>query len=375
MLEHHNFMQFFRNEKLNELYSSMAIRSFALSMITIFIPIYLLSVGCALKEIFIFYIILNISHALATIPAGFISSRYGFKHSIAASTPVVIVFYLMLYSLEGFGWPLYVVAILAGVNDGLFWVGYHTDFSIFSTKRVRGRELGILQTLVSLSNVAGPFIGGIMLAIFGFKFMFAVVSILLFISTIPLFFSDDNHQKMPLRFYEIFKGRSFRDYLALMGKGLQSRAHKIIWPIFIFMNVFGNFTGVGLVTSISLCFSLIIPYLSGKVSDMRRRLVLRLSSVADSFVWFIRLFVSTPLHVFVIDSVYGMTNTTSIISFNALNYDKANMQKTKALESIIFREIMIQAGGCSFFVIMLLISGLATGFVLGSIGSLLQVLF
>ena len=96
----HRLLHFLRNRELNELYASIAIRSFALSMINIFIPIYLLNLDYSLKQVLIFFVFLTGTHAVTSIHAGKISSKFGFKHAILFSVPLLLIFYLMLYSLE-----------------------------------------------------------------------------------------------------------------------------------------------------------------------------------------------------------------------------------------------------------------------------------
>ena len=96
---HYN-LHFLRNRELNELYISVAIKSFASSMITIFIPIFLLKLDYSLTHVLIFYAILNATHALFVIPAAKISSIYGYKPSLFFSIPILIVFYLTFWELR-----------------------------------------------------------------------------------------------------------------------------------------------------------------------------------------------------------------------------------------------------------------------------------
>ena len=212
---HYN-LHFLRNRELNELYISVAIKSFASSMITIFIPIFLLKLDYSLTHVLIFYAILNATHALFVIPAAKISSKYGYKHSIFFSIPILIVFYLALYTLEQFHWPLYLLAIIFGVNNALYWIGYHVDFSIFSDKKNRGEEIGTTRIINSIFHVFGPIIGGLILTFIGFQALFVTVSVLLLASAIPLFFSKDIHKPVPLSFKRIFKGQQIKDAFVFM---------------------------------------------------------------------------------------------------------------------------------------------------------------
>ena len=85
----HHHLNFLKNRELNELYISVAVKSFAVSMISIFIPIFLIKdLNYSLTSVLIFFAILSATHAIFVIPAAKIASKYGFKHSILYSVPI-----------------------------------------------------------------------------------------------------------------------------------------------------------------------------------------------------------------------------------------------------------------------------------------------
>jgi len=369
----HHILHFLKNRELNELYMSIALRSFALSMISIFIPIYLLKLNYSLFSVLVFYIVLNSAHALFVIPAAKISSRFGFKHSIFFSIPVLIIFYLSLYTLEQYNWPLFILAIILGISNALFWIGHHIDFSKFSDSKNRGKEIGTANIISSVFYVIGPFIGGSILLLLGFKALFVMVSIILMVSIIPLFFSKDIYDPMNFTIKSIFKGQKIRDALTFMGHGIESGVGMTIWPIFIFFSILNNYLTLGLVSSLSLSFSLIFIFIVGKFSDIHRKLILKIGAVSNAIIWGIKSFVKTSLHVFVIDSFYGISQTLISIPFIALSYDKAN--EDNIVKFIIFREITIQIGRILLFTVMLFITDLIISFIFSGGVSFLYLLF
>ncbi len=369
----HHHLHFLKNRELNELYVSVALKSFAISMISIFLPIYLLKLNYSLTTVLIFFAILNISHALFIIPAAKISSKYGFKHSISYSIPVLIIFYLALSTLEQFHWPIYLLAVIFGINNALYWMGYHVDFSKFSNKKNRGKEIGKAKIVSLIFHVLGPIIGGLIITFIGFSALFVIVSILLLASVIPLFFSKDIHNPINFSIRGIFKGQSTKNTFAFIGHGIESGAASVIWPVFIFFSILNNFTTLGLISSLSVSFSLLFVFIIGRFSDVRRRLVLKIGSLLNTVIWGIRFFIKTTFQVFIIDSFYGVSQTLIQIPFDALSYDKAN--KANIVKFIIFREIIIQIARTVFFLIMAIMATLTIGFLLGGGASLLYLLF
>ena len=369
----HYDLHFLKNRELNELYISVAIKSFALSMISIFIPIFLLKLNYSLTNVLIFYAILNAAHALFVIPAAKISSKYGFKHSIFLSIPILIVFYLALYTLEQFNWPICLLAVIFGINNSLFWMGYHVDFSKFSDKKNRSEEVGITRIVSLIFQVLGPVTGGLILTFIGFKALFATVSVLLMASAIPLFFSKDIHEPIPFSIKEIFKGQKIKNALAFVGHGIESGISSVIWPIFIFFTILNNFTTLGLVSSLSVLFSLVFVFIVAKFSDIHRRLVLKIGAGLNAVIWGVRFFVKTTFQVFVVDSFYGISQSLIHIPFDALSYDKAN--KSDIVKFIMFREMIVQTGRVILFLVMTVIATLTTSFLFGSGASLLYLFF
>ncbi|MBD3252436.1 MFS transporter [Candidatus Pacearchaeota archaeon] len=373
MERHYRFLHFLKNRELNEFYLSMAIRSFSYSLISVFIPVYLLKLGYSLQEVLFFYFIFSLTHLVFTIPAAKVSSKYGFKHSILFSIPFLLLFYLMLYTLDIYGWPLFIPAIIFGLKNAFFWMGYHTHLSKFSDKKHRGEEISIVRISTSLFHVAGPFIGGLIVSFFGFKILFLVVIFFLFSSAIPLFFSQDSYDSTKFSLKKLFSIKRSRDIISFIGYGMEIAVGVVIWPVFIFTAILNNYTTLGLVTTLSWFFSMIFAFVIGKSSDVKRSFVLRIGAVCNAVVWIVRAFVRTSLQVFIIDSFYGITKISKDISFDAICYDKAN--KRSILEYIIFREIFIQIGKSLMFLLMMIFTSYVFGFLSASLGSLLHLFF
>ena len=131
----HRVFHFLRNRELNELYASIAIRSFAISLIGIFIPIYLYQIGYSFSLIFFFFALSAIFKAIFIFPSAKISYKIGLKHSMLLSMPFLIIFFVLMFSLERFNWSIWFVTIFLGIHTALFWFSYHTDFSKFSRRK------------------------------------------------------------------------------------------------------------------------------------------------------------------------------------------------------------------------------------------------
>lgn len=123
----------------------------------------------------------------------------------------------------------------------------------------------------------------------------------------------------------------------------------------------------------AILFSLVFVFIIGRFSDIKRELVLKVGALFNAIIWGIKTIITTSFQVFIIDSFYGMTKTMISIPFDASSYDKAN--KSNVVEFIMFREIVIQIGRVTLFILMLLVSNLMIGFLFSGSASLFYLFF
>jgi len=373
MFHSQSFLILLKNKELDELYVSTAVRGLAISMVAVFVPIYLLELKYSLASIMIFYALFYAFKTLFIYPAAKIVSKYGPKHAILYSLPFLILNYLMLRTLDVYFWPLWVIAIIGGINSSLFWMGYHTDFAKFSNKKSRGKEIGLVTVLSSLLYSFGPAIGGVIAAAFGFHALFILIAVILGLSAIPLFMTKDIHEPFNFSLKKSLSGQKLKEFWGLAGIGIEGSVGAVIWPIFIFLFILKSVTSLGIVTSLSLVLSLIFTLIIAELTDVRRKFVFKASGVLNAALWLVKIFLKTVPQVYIADSFYGIFKTMKKISFDATSYDKA--RRGNLLGFIVFREIVPSLGRVAVFLIMAVTSSYILSFALGALGSLIYILF
>ncbi|HEB47337.1 MAG TPA: MFS transporter [Candidatus Pacearchaeota archaeon] len=372
----HHLFHFFKNRELNELYVSISIRAFAFSLIGIFVPIYLYQRGYSFTSIFIFFGLFSLTHALFSMPVAKIVSRFGVKHSMLISIPFLIIFLLLLYSLEDFGWPLPLLSVFVGIGTSLFWISYHVDFAKFSDRKNRGKQIGLSKIAMSIFSVLGPIVGAVILTFEGFKILFIITSVLLVGSVVPLFLSREIHEPASFSLKGFFKGQKIKDVLSYLGHGIENKLGLVVWPLFIFIFILDEkYISLGLVSSLALSVALISTFIVGKFSDISRKVMLKIGSVFNALVWVAKSFIVTPLQLFVAEAFYGASQTTMHIPFDAINYDKA--KKKAIIKTILEREMYHQIGAALLFLVLIFLTdSLIQIFRFGgSISSLLRFFF
>jgi len=371
----HNFLflKFMLNKELDELLISVTLRFLALSMIAIFIPIYLLhELHFSLQQVIYFFIVLSIFFSLFSIVGAKIASKIGFKHAILLSVPFQIAFFWLLYNLSNNSSLYLLSAAIEGMGIGIYWISHHTNFAKYSVKKKRGEELGILNLVATIAAIIGPLIGGIILKYFGFFTLFSIVSIILVLSTVPLFFSKEFHEKSSFSLKYIFKKEHFKDAAAYTARGAELIAASVVWPIFIFSILKGYFS-LGLVVTITGLFTSLLSVYIGKLSDkIGKRKFIRLGTLLDSSTWLIRGFSATVFQVYLINIATGLTSIF-FLPFDALTYSKAN--RGKRVEYLVFREIFLGLGRVVILLVFLLTSSYFATFVVTGLAEFLFLLF
>ena len=88
--------------ELSEIYLNQVIQTFAVSLIGIFIPIYLLEIGFDLIMVFNYYLIFSVCIIVLSVLPIRLSNKIGLKHTIFLSTIPLITVYMFLQHQPGF---------------------------------------------------------------------------------------------------------------------------------------------------------------------------------------------------------------------------------------------------------------------------------
>jgi len=372
---HYRLLHFTLKRNLSEVYLTIFLKTFALSLVGLFVPIYLLrEVGISFPEFIIYLIIAFIFVLIGYLVGAVIGSYIGIRKLIAVSVPFYIVFYFLLYNLQNFSIPINFLAIIIGLGDGIFWLAYNIDFAKFSDKKHRGEEVKFWFVFASLLGILGPFIGGFILSYLNFDILFLLVIVLISLSAVPLLNSKDVVIKYRFSLKDIFRKENFDNAHRFTVQGIRLLVNGIFWPIFVFY-IIPKYYITGIVFASAAFFSSIaVWFIGNEVDKLNRNLFSDFSSMINGIVSFIKVFVNSLPQVLGVSVLDGVSYSASEISNNALAYDQAN--KTNMVGFFIFREIILFLSRITILLILLisnldLISSLKLGFILmGAVGFL-----
>src|SRR3989344_3238345 len=116
-------------QELTQVYLAMAIRSFALSLTSLFVPLYLYKeLGYTLEQTLLFFVFYSLIFAISTPLAAKFCARYGVKHCVLLSVPFYVGYIILLQLLPVVATPVVLISTLLGISLGLYWMGMNLGF-------------------------------------------------------------------------------------------------------------------------------------------------------------------------------------------------------------------------------------------------------
>ena len=348
-------------------------RSLSLSLIGIFLPLYLfVELAYSFNQVIYFYIAFVLLFGIGQFIATKVVSRFGTKHSMVASIPLLIIALIFTMYLGDFPSLFYLAALFHGMHAAFFWVGFHIDAVLQGKKRDFGKESAIISAVAMLPSVVGPIVGGLVLLFFSFKVLFVMSLFAISISFIPLLFSKEVYAKHDLDISSFFDRKHLKYFFGYFAQGVGYTAGSVFWPLFIF-TILGEYISLGIYGTVVTLFMVFVTLVLGKFSDEGKKgIILRISAIFNSVFWIMKVFVSTFSQVFVIGSLRSVVFHGIEVPFLAKTYTKA---KKKHIGLLLFRETVIRLGQLACLLLVLLVGKSEAAFVAAGLLSLVFLFF
>jgi len=340
MKHHHHYFHFLLSRKISEtkaLYSVIFLKTLAVSLISIFIPVYLYLQGYNLSQMAIFFLIYSITAFIFVYVAGKSVKRIGIKKSILIANFLHILGYLALAFIPQANYLFYVAAVILGAFLTLFWVPFHVDMADNLKRKDIAGGVGTMNIVVSLVAALAPFTGALIASV-SFFTLFIISSVLILISSIPLFFAKGIKERDSFSIKETLSYVNYKRVTAGIGFGGEHLIAGIFWPLFLYLIL--NLKGLGLVTTIMLIASAIFVFFIAKIvkkAGVNR--ILRPATIVNVIHWPLRLIKSLaiPLHV-----IYAFIEDLTKYPYNIKSYMVG--KQGKEINAIALREFLIQIG-------------------------------
>lgn len=312
--------------------------NFGESLINIFVPIYLYTLGFSVHKILFFYLLASMYFLILAYPVAKIVAKIGEKHAILVSTPFISVYYLGLIILENYAALFYILPLLLALRSVFFNYGYHLNFISHADRKNIGEELAFIGILTVVATVLAPYFGGLLASV-NFKIVLVSSSVLLFFAKLPLLFSKDKHDILNISMKKLFFRTisNKKNLLSFSGSAIEASIGKIIWPIYVLLIV-GTVSRAGFIISFSMFISVLVFFFIGHATDHKNKIMLlRLGTLLYFFAWIGRIFVNSRISLFFLETYKNITEKLIEIPWNAHCYYLA--KKNSHFEFIVSREM------------------------------------
>ncbi len=373
------------------IYSSRIIMGISSAMLGLFMPIFLYELfHFDLKWAVAYYFADYFLYGLIVIPGAKLAVNVlGLKRSMVISTFFGAAYYWMLFlvsnaSKGGLDASVFIFLGLAivfmNMQRFLYWVPLHTDMSKFTDKGNRTKELSLLEASLVAFNAIIPVFAGWMLMQYGYNILF-VISILVFLlSSVPLLSlprTGERYEWTYIKtFKEFFSKKRRKTLMAYAGDGAESMVSGMIWPIFIWELLQGNYLKVGFISSLVAVTTVALQLFVGRVADSGKNdKILKYGTALYALGWIVKMFIDTAFQIFVVSTYHSLTRVFTRAPFDALNYQRAADQGHYVDEYTVVREMAIVSGRCLMLLVIFLLTpifGLPATFILAALSTLLM---
>jgi MFS family permease len=369
-------------DELSELYTSMLLRGLAISLVGIFIPVYLYKLGYKIPDILLFYTGFFFAKLVFDFIAAYVVAKQGPKHTIILSYSLQVVSLGMLLTLPTMHWSLEAISGIWGASSSLFFIAYHVDFSKIKHSEHGGKEIGYMFIIEKIGAIIGPLIGGLVANYFGAHYIIAAAATMFTLSIIPLLLSPEpvrtnqvlHFSKLPTLVYK-------RDALAYSALGIENSVSIVLWPLCIVALVFTNdtYAKIGILSAAGVFISLFTTRAIGALIDNKKgRQLLRFGVVVNAANHLVRIYAKQFWAVFTINMVNEAATPAYRMPFIKGWYDASDDLEGLRIVYLATMEAVGDIAKATLWALLFVLSGILStrsliglGFIIGAVASLL----
>lgn len=336
------------------LLSMRAIQILSGGLLGIFLPIFLYNLfDEKIQPVIYFFLAASFIYVLLLAFGAQFLNAFGFRRALATSVIFGVSFLALLIFVtkENLLYMIPVLLLLLSLDRLLYWIPYHIDFAKFTDKRNRGREVSFLLAFLEFLGALGPAVAGYILDILNFKSLFLFATIVYAFMIIPILKIPKTSEQFSWSY-----GKTWREFfskerrgaiIALGAIGAENTVAVVIWPIFIFQILHGNYLQVGALTTIIVGVTIVLQLGVGKFidfSEAAKQKTLRAGSIFYALGWIIKIFVATAFQIFIAGFYHGLTKIFTMTPFDTLVYEIAADEGHYVDEFTVLREMAIHTG-------------------------------
>ncbi len=372
-------MKIFSFENKRDIYRihlSHTLRNVALSVINVYIPIFLLSHGYSLSATILFFVVFHsIGVLFALFICPFLIRKWGLVALLKFNYPITIIFFILLNFLPNFPSLFWILAVAGGLSTFSYWIPMNILLIKHAETEKMGSDLANFYALPKAFSIIGPLISAMLIPFIGFWPVFVMVIMGLIFSYLPLkgIQNSEISSSFDFKITSIWsKIRERKSLFVLEGLDNILEESEWYWGIFVFLMI-GSLHAPGIVGSLEAMGGALFAVFIGKRANRNTKTLILIASSGLIGAWMLRLFIENALSAYMITVVASFLMTMFLVSYFSMIYRSVKNQKEE--EFLILREIPTYVGRMIVFgTILITISNQRLFFLLPIIAIILLLL-
>lgn len=342
------------------LYTGKTIVMIAAGLLGLFLPIFIYNLlGNNFQYTALYFALGSFLYAIAvTLGAKFLN-RFGFRRSLRISIFLGAAYYAVFYFIKEDN-LIYLIplAIIIHLFYRLsYWLPYHVNFAKFTSRKNRSRQVAAINATRAIMGIVLPLLAGLIIIKFGFDILFVMAIILHLVSGISYITIPRTYETFSwtyLKTWQKFFSKEYRKTAAaFIAMGAEETTAMVIWPIFIYQLLQGDYLKVGAISTFIIAATVILNLTLGRALDkkLKKKKVLKFGSIFYASGWVIKIFIATALQIFVVGVYHNLMRVFTRMPFETLAYETAADQGHYVDEFTVLREIAINIGKTSILIL------------------------
>ncbi len=335
------------------LYFGRMVMAISSGLLGVFLPIFLYNLsGGNIPLVMAYYAVASGVYLFLVAYGAQFLNQFGFRKALVlASFAAVIINTAYYFTTPNNMWVLLPISVFFVIIFRLlFWIPYHVDFAIFTNTGKRGGQVGLMLSTITLLGVVGPMIAGYVIEAYSFQVLFLIAILVYMIGMIPFATVPRTNEKFSWDYgrawRELFAKKNRAVVWASIATGAEDTIGIIVWPIFIFLLLDGDYFKVGALSSFIVGATVLLQYMFGNYLDRvgGKNGMLKAGSILYAIGWLVKIFVVTAFHVFIVGLYHKIAKVVTETSFGTIFYELAADQGHYVDEFTVLSEMALQIG-------------------------------
>ena len=320
------------------------------SLVGIFIPIYFLTLGYSLSQVFIFFIVNNFAILLFSLTASRFAKQFGLVKTLLLRLIFLFLNLFLLYNLKTLPNSFYLISVLSAAEIAFYWFTVHVVFAKSSEIESIGEHVGKLAVIPKMASLVSPLLGAGITALFGFRALFLFAGGAFLVSVVPFLLIEKIPLEVKLNFHGVvdYIKRYKKYFVAEFLMSIPGEIEGFVLPIFLFLT-FRDVLSVGFLATCLALGGVVFTLLVGKYSDrVSRKTFMRIGSVVLIAAWLGMYLANNQLSFYGLSGIIGFFGALVFVPFSSIFY--INAKNNHIEDFVIFRELPISLGRILLYV-------------------------